>query len=376
MRASIERSELLRVLGPVTKVVESRNTIPILANVLLTVANADGPGTVSIKGTDMDIAITATGTATVDQPGTVTVDAKRLEDIVRKLPASALISVEAEGTTLTIKSGRSRFKLPTLPAEDFPDISVGAFVANFDVDLAALFKPVAFAISTEETRFYLNGIYLHAEDGNLRAVATDGHRLAQHDVALPETADAALFPGVIVPRKTVGLVPAGVVSVSISKTKIQFVTDTLTVTSKVVDGTFPDYRRVIPHGNDKVATVERTALYAAADRVDAVSGERGRSVKLSLADECLRLTARGESGEALDEIEVVYDCADIDIGFNAAYLRDVLGVFDTDNVTLKLNEPGSPALITAGGPLLCVLMPMRISYLANNTQWRWDDDQA
>lgn len=360
MRASFERSELLRVLGPVSRVVEARNTILILSNVMLTVTpSADGitDGTVSVTGTDLDIRITNRGVAKVAEGGSVTVSASKLGDIVRKLPAGADIAVSTEPNNLIVKSGRSRFKLPTLPAEDFPDITVGEFVTTFKTDLAALFAPVKFAISTEETRYYLNGIYLHAADGKLRAVATDGHRLAQHDGA-PVGEE---FPGVIVPRKVVGLVPPGEISVSVSATKVRFVSDALEVVSKVVDGTFPDYQRVIPRDNPKVATVDRAALFAAADRVSTISSERGRSVKLSFADGALALSVRSEEGTAEDELAVGYDAEPLEIGFNAAYLRDVLGTFGDDSVTLRLNDAGSPAAVEAGGPLLAVLMPMRVN---------------
>lgn len=359
MRASFERSELLRLLGPVTKVVEARNTIPVLANVLLSVSpSADGitDGSVRVTGTDLDIKITATGVAKVGEAGTVTVDAKTFEDIVRKLPANADIAVSTEPNNLIVKSGRSRFKLPTLPPEDFPDITVGEFTANFTTDLAALFKPVAFAISQEETRFYLNGIFLHSVDGKLRAVATDGHRLAQHDGMAVDA-----FSGVIVPRKVVGLVPPGEIDVSVSATKVRFVSDALEVVSKVIDATYPDYQRVIPRENPKVATVDRAALFAAADRVSTISSERGRSVKLSFADGSLALSVKSDEGTAEDELAISYDAEPLDIGFNAAYLRDVLGTFGDERVTLKLNESGSPAVIDAGGPLFCVLMPMRVS---------------
>jgi DNA polymerase-3 subunit beta len=359
MRASFERSELLRVLAAPTKVVEARNTIPILGNVLLTVTpSADGitNGTVSITGTDLDIRIKNSGAAKVAEGGSVTVSASKLGDIVRKLPAGADIAVSTEPNNLIVKSGRSRFKLPTLPAEDFPDITVGGFVTTFKTDLAALFAPVKFAISTEETRFYLNGIYLHAADGKLRAVATDGRRLAQHDGH--EVSD---FPGVIVPRKVVGLVPPGEISVSVSATKVRFVSDALEVVSKVVDGTFPDYQRVIPRDNPKVATVDRAALFAAADRVSTIVSERGRAVKLAFADGALALSVKSDEGTAEDELAVGYDAEPLEIGFNSSYLRDVLGTFGEDQVTLRLNDAGSPAVIDAGGPLLAVLMPMRVS---------------
>lgn len=350
MRASFERSELLRLLGLATKPVEARNTIPILGNILLNVY----PDTASTTGTDLDIRVTATGPANVEEPGSVTVEAKRFEDIVRKLPAGA-VNLATEPGYLVVKSGRSRFKLATLPVEDFPNIDAGEYDATFTADLAALFKPVQYAMSDEETRYFLKGIYLHTAEGKLRAVATDGYRLAQHDGAAVDE-----FPGVIVPRKTVGLVPPGEISVSVSATKIRFVSDALEVVSKVVDGTFPDYQCVIPRDNPKVATVDRAALFAAADRVSTISSERGRSVKLAFADGALALSVRSEEGTAEDELAVGYDAEPLEIGFNAAYLRDVLGTFGDESVTMRLNDAGSPAVIDAGGPLLAVLMPMRV----------------
>jgi DNA polymerase-3 subunit beta len=361
MRASFERSELLRVVSAATKPVESRNTIPILSNILLSVApSADGitPGTVSVKGTDLDIVITATGPATVDTAGAVTVDAKRLEDIVRKLPASALIAIELDGTQLNVKSGRSRYKLPTLPVSDFPDIGDAEFPTTFDADVAALFKPVSFAISSEETRYYLCGVYFHEVGKKLRAVATDGHRLAQHEVALPKGAKG--LAGVIVPRKAVAMIPPGVVSVSMSPTRIQFATAGLTVTSKVIDGKYPDYERIIPKDNDKVARVNRADLSAAVDRVASVVSERGRAAKFAFADGAVELSVRAEAGDAADEITVTYNSEPIEIGFNSTYMRDNLAAFEGAEVDIEMNDPGSPALFRDGGPLLCLLMPMRI----------------
>lgn len=355
MRASFERSELLRILGPATKVVESRNTIPILANVLLSVTP---DGTVSVTGTDLDIRIKATGKATVDTAGSVTVDAKRLEDIVRKLPAGAEIAVALDGPILAVKSGRSRFKLPTLPASDFPAISAGTFDATFDVELAALFKPVQYSMSDEATRYYLCGVYLHVVDDKLRAVATNGHTLAQHDVALPE--GAATMPGVIVPRKAVPLVPAGVVRVSVSATKIRLAADGVEVVSKLVDGTFPDYQRVIPASNDNVATIDRAALAASNDRVATVQSDRGRSVKFAFAPGAVTLSARNEGNEASDELEADYEGEPIEIGFQSGYVASTMAAFGGDTIDIAMRDSGTPALFRDGGPLLALIMPMRV----------------
>lgn len=350
MRASFERSELLRLLGLATKPVEARNTIAILGNVLLKVADDSA----SITGTDLDIRVTATGPAAVEEPGAITVEAKKFEDIVRKLPAGA-ISLSTESNTLIVKAGRSRFKLPTLPVSDFPDITVGEFSAHFDADLAALFKPVAYTMSTEETRYYLRGIYLHPAGDNLRAVATNCHTLAQHDV--PGVGD---FPGVIVPSKTVGLVPPGVVNVSVSPTKIRFATDGLEVVSKVIDGTFPDYERVIPRSNDRVARVDRASLAAAADRVATVITEKGRGVKLSFVSGALTLSARSAESEAHDELVAAYESEPVGIGFQSGYVRDTLSAFSGAEVEIALSDGLTPAVFRDGGNVLALIMPVRI----------------
>lgn len=351
MRASFERSELLRVLGPVAKVIESRNTMPILANILIVAKK----GAVSITGTDLDIRVTATGAAQVDETGAVTVEAKKFEDIVRKLPAGA-ISLATEENTLIVKAGRSRFKLSTLPVDEFPDNASSDYAATFTTDLAALFKPVQYAMSDEETRFFLKGVFLHTVDGHLRAVATDGHRLARHDGPA-----AGEFAGVIVPRKLVPMVPPGNIEVSVSTRKIRLVADGLELVSGVIDGSFPDYQRVIPRDNPRVATIDRVALHAASDRVATISSERSRAVKFSFAAGSVALSARGEVGTAEDEIAIDYDSEPVDVGFNAAYVRDTLGAFTEERVTLRLSADGGPAVVDAGGSLLAVLMPLRVS---------------
>lgn len=361
MRASFERSELLRLLGPVTKVVESRNTIPVLGNVLLAVApSADGitDGSVSLTGTDLDIRITATGTAKVAEGGSVTVDAKKFEDVVRKLPTQAEIAVSTEPNFLIVKAGRSRFKLATLPVADFPDITVGDFTATFDTDLAALFKPVQYAMSDEATRYYLCGVYLHVDGHNLRAVATTGHVLARHDMAIPEGAE--VMPGVIVPRKAVPLVPPGEVTVSVSTTKVRFTSGGIEVVSKLIDGTYPDYQRVIPSANDNIARVDRAALVAANDRVAAVVSERGRAVKLSFTPGAVELSTRNDADEARDELAATYASEPIDIGFQTGYLSSTLAAFTGAEVEIALADGLTPAVFRDGGNVLALIMPVRI----------------
>lgn len=352
MKLSIARQDLARVLTTVGRVVESRNTIPILGNVLLSAAD----GRLQVTGTDLDIVATDSGVATVEQPGTLCVDAKLLSDIAKK--AGGDVTLSEDNGQLIVKSGRSRFALGTLPASDFPDLKGGKFTASFDIDLAALFAPVAFAISTEETRYYLNGIFLHVVDGKVVAVATDGHRLSRH-VGQP-TEDQ--FPGIIVPRKTVGMLPKGSVTLSVSETKIRVEAGEFSLTSKLIDGTFPDYPRVIPQNNDKLVTVDCDAFMKAADRVATVSSERGKAVRLSVAPGSVAMAVVSTDAAANDEVEAEYSGEPIEIGFNSQYVREVFGVLPSGPVVLALSESGSPGLLTSAGfeGLTLVLMPMRI----------------
>ena len=371
MRATVERSHLLRSLGHVHRVVERRNTIPILSNVLL---RADG-GRLTLKATDLDLEITETVAADVGQSGATTVPAHILHDIVRKLPDGAEVSLDTgDGSQLALKSGRSRFTLQVLPESDFPDLTTGEFPTRFSLPAATLKKLIdrtQFAISTEETRYYLNGIYLHAvtvgKKPMLRAVATDGHRLAQAQFEAP--AGAEKMTGVIVPRKAVGeiqkLVESGEANVDIelSDTKIRVTIADVVLTSKLIDGTFPDYGRVIPQGNDKVMKVDRGEFADAVDRVSTISSERGRAVKLALADGKMTLSVNNpDSGSAVEELGVDYAGDDIEIGFNSRYLLDVAGQLETGTAEFRFADPGSPTLILDDGAAdaLYVLMPMRV----------------
>ena len=372
MKFSIERVTLQKAVAQAQSVVERRNTIPILANVLI---EADGAG-VSFRATDLDIEVVDQAEAQVDRPGATTVSAVMLHEIVRKLPDGALVTLtdDAAAGRLTIQAGRSMFNLATLPREDFPVMASAQYASTFTAPasvLNRLFEKAKFAISTEETRYYLNGVYLHTAQGDegptLRAVATDGHRLARIDAPLPE--GAAAMPGVIVPRKTVGELRKLLgdddtpITVSVSDTKIRFATATISLTSKVIDGTFPDYTRVIPAGNRKRLEVDATEFAKAVDRVATVSSERSRAVKLVLEDDRLVLSVNApDSGAAEEELVVAYGDERLEIGFNAKYLLEIAQQVQRENAVFLFNASGDPTLMREGNDTsaVYVVMPMRV----------------
>ena len=372
MRVSIDRAALLKAMSRAQGVVERRNTIPILANVLL----EGGDGQLSLRATDLDIEVVEALPASIETEGGTTVSAQMLHDIVRKLPegAEVTLSLDPEAQRLDIRAGRSRFHLPTLPKSDFPVMASSAYDVEYSAPapvLRRLFDKSKFAVSTEETRYYLNGVYLHVaeRDGEkvLRAVATDGHRLACVDAELPEGAEGA--PGVIVPRKTVGELrkmlddDEGRIGVAVSETKIRFSANGLVLTSKVIDGTFPDYTRVIPQANDKRMEVEAEAFAKAVDRVATVSQERSRTVKMALEDDRLTLsvTAPG-AGSAAEELDVAYPGDPLEIGFNARYLSEIAEQIDRENAVFLFADPGAPTLVREGDDrsAVYVVMPMRV----------------
>jgi len=372
MRVTLEQSNLIKSLGHVHRVVERRNTIPILSNVLI---RADGDS-LELKATDLDLEIFEKTPAAVEQSGATTVPAHMLYEIVRKLPGGSevMLSVDSDSNTMKISSGRSNFTLQILPESDFPDISAGEFSHSFSMatgEIRKLINHTQFAISTEETRYYLNGIFLHTvEDGGetvLRAVATDGHRLARCQTTSPDGADG--MPGIIIPRKAVGEIqklvedPDAAVHVELSDTKIRLQVGETILTSKLIDGTFPDYNRVIPAGNDKALVMERAIFASAVDRVSTISSERGRAVKLQLSEGQMVLSVNNpDSGTAEEEIVVGYTSDPIDIGFNSKYLLDITNQLTGDEATFMLADSGSPTLIqdSAESGAIYVLMPMRV----------------
>tara|TARA_B100000989_G_scaffold22846_1_gene14922 strand:+ start:424 stop:1554 length:1131 start_codon:yes stop_codon:yes gene_type:complete len=372
MKLTIERAALLRSLNHVQSVVERRNTIPILSNVHFNVQEKR----LAMTATDMDLAIIETVDAAPDSGGSTTAPAHTLYDIVRKLPEGAQIGLDASGEEgrLILTSGRSRFTLQTLPTADFPQMSDGDLPAIFKLpadELRMLIDRTRFAISTEETRYYLNGLYVHKAEANgisvLRVVATDGHRLARVEMPLPN--GASDMPGIIVPRKAIYELRKLIdeteddVEIALSDTKIRFSFDNVVLSSKLIDGTFPDYDRVIPDGNDKTLEVNCEDFAAAVDRVATISTDKSRAIKLSVDAGTIVLSASSpESGTASEEIEVDYSQGPIEIGFNARYLLDIAQQIEGNIAQFVMADSASPTIVrdTDDPTSLYVLMPMRV----------------
>jgi DNA polymerase-3 subunit beta len=372
MKLTIERAALQRSLAHVQSVVERRNTIPILSNVLL---EAD-EGRLSLTATDMDLTVIEVVPCSVSDPGATTAPAHTLYDIIRKLPEGSEVELSTSGESgqMTLRAGRSNFSLATLPREDFPTSGPSDLPRSFELqaeELKALIERTRFAISTEETRYYLNGIFLHAAEsdgiGMLRAVATDGHRLARVQMALPSGAEG--MPGVIVPRKTVGEVYKLIeetdqpVRISLSETKIRFAFDDTVLTSKLIDGTFPDYERVIPANNDKQMEVDRKSFSAAVDRVSTISTEKSRAVKLALGEGSVTLSATSpDNGSAEEDVPISYSGPPLEIGFNSRYLLDIASQIEGDGAVFYLSDSASPTIVrdATEDHALYVLMPMRV----------------
>lgn len=372
MKVTLERNHLLKSLGHVHRVVERRNTYPILANVLLKASD----GKLDLRATDLDIEVTESVPAMVGQAGTTTVPAHTLYEIVRKLSDGAEVRLENEGTEqLLVTSGRSRFHLACLSPDSFPDLKSGTFTHTFAVAapvLRELIERTQFAISNEETRYYLNGIYMHMlEVGGvptLRAVATDGHRMARAESDAPDGAKG--MPGIIVPKKTVSEVQKllegaeGDVEVELSDTKIRFTLGGVVLLSKLIEGTFPDYDRVTPKNNDKQMNVDKQTFATAVDRVSTIASDRGgKAVKLSMKEGQLELSVTNpDHGTASEELAVEFEPESFEIGFNARYLLDIIGQIRSENAVFLFNDAGSPTLVREDGDAkaLYVLMPMRV----------------
>ncbi|HEX8255993.1 MAG TPA: DNA polymerase III subunit beta [Allosphingosinicella sp.] len=377
MKATIERATLLRSLGHVQSVVERRNTIPILSNVLIEASEGEGPGGagagIRLMATDLDLQVNETVEANVTQPGATTVSAHTLFDIARKLPEGSQVELNASEGKMQVNAGRARFNLATLPRDDFPVIAEGDLPTRFELPAATLRQIIdktRFAISTEETRYYLNGIFLHVSDEALpvlKAAATDGHRLARVTVPRPDGAQG--MPDVIIPRKCVAELRKlldevdGTVQVSLSESKVRFGLGNAILTSKLIDGTFPDYSRVIPTANDKLLRIDPRSFEEGVDRVATIASEKTRAVKMALDRDRITLSVTSpENGTAAEEVPGDYGSEAFEIGFNARYLLDILGQIDGDIVEVHLADAAAPTLLRENdkASALYVLMPMRV----------------
>jgi DNA polymerase-3 subunit beta len=367
MKATIERAVLLKSLGHVQSVVERRNTIPILSNVLI---EAREDGSLRLMATDLDLQVDESVPANVTQPGATTVSAHTFFEIVRKLPEGSQVEITAAEGKKQIVAGRARFNLSTLPRDDFPVIAEGELPTRFELPAATLrqiIEKTRFAISSEETRYYLMGIFFHIVDDQLRAAATDGHRLARITVPKPDGADG--MPDVIVPRKAITELHRlleeleGTVEVSLSPTKVRFGLGSAVLTSKLIDGTFPDYNRVIPTANDKLLKLDPKSFAAGVDRVSTIASEKTRAVKMSVDRDKVTLSVTSpENGLATEEVPADYGSDGLEIGFNARYLLDILGEIDGDTVEVHLADAAAPTLLRENDKsnALYVLMPMRV----------------
>ena len=374
MKLKADRATLIKALAHIQSVAEKRNTIPILANALIAVRD----GKLSFTATDMEIAVVEEVPAATSRDGATTAPAITLYEIVRKLPDGAEVELDFPGgdAQLALRAGRYSTSLVTLPTDDFPSMTAGQLPHRFHLSalaLRGLIDRTRFAISTEETRYYLNGIFLHAADGDdgrvLRAVATDGHRLARVEEPLPEGAGS--MPGVIVPRKTVAELrklldeAQGDVECALSDTRIQFTVGNVQLTSKLIDGTFPEYERVIPRDNEKILRVGKKDFAEAVSRVAAISNERSRPVKMSLARDLLVLSAaspeQGTASEELDGDRVKYEAGPLEIGFQARYLNDITDQIGGE-VEFLFSDGAAPTVVRDAGDssALYVLMPMRV----------------
>ncbi len=377
MKATVERATLLKCLAHVQSVVERRNTIPILSNVLIEArTEADGTGKLRLMATDLDLQVVESIDAQIANPGATTVGAHTLFDIARKLPEGAQVELSVVNEKMTVTASRYRSNLATLPRDDFPVIAETDLPTIFSLpadDLRRIIDSTRFAISTEETRYYLNGIFVHVitpagGEPKLRAVATDGHRLAR--IELPAPPGAVGMPDVIVPRKCVAELRKlldeadGPVEVSLSASKIRFKLGGAVLTSKLIDGTFPDYSRVIPTANDRLLKIDRKSLAQGVDRVAAIATtEKTRAVKIAMGRDKVTLSVTSpENGTASEEIPADYTSPEFEVGFNYRYLLDILDQVGSDQVDVHLADAAAPTLIRVNddSAALYVLMPMRV----------------
>ncbi|UXN70936.1 DNA polymerase III subunit beta [Devosia neptuniae] len=348
----VDKADIVRALTAVGRVIENRNTYPILANVHLSTKD----GQLTVRGTDLDIEITTSIPCDGDAEP-FTAPAKTLLDIVRKF-ADGQVALEREGETLHVKSGRSRFKLPTLQVDSFPTLKGGKLSEPFAINLAALFKDTSFATNQSDNRTFMHGVQLESFQGKARATASDGHRLARiTGEAVPD------FEAVNFPLKTIGVIPDGDVTLAVSRDKVQIEFGSTTILSKLIDTPYPELERLIPKNNERAVQFDRPSMSAAVDRVSTIASERGgKSVKFTAGGGRVELAVTNpDHGEATDEVVTTYEGGDVSIGFNCSYVSDILRAAGGAGVTFHLADGLSPALVTCDDPnKTFVLMPQRI----------------
>ncbi|WP_168015205.1 DNA polymerase III subunit beta [Halomonas salinarum] len=367
MKFSISREALLRPLALVAGVVERRQTLPVLSNVLIQVQDNQ----VALTGTDLEVELIGrTAPTQVDEPGSATVPARKLMDICKSLPEQSEIQFVLEDGRAVLRSGRSRFTLSTLPVAEFPNIEDGQGSAELSLPrgtLKHLIDSTSFAMAQQDVRYYLNGMLLELRSNLVRTVSTDGHRLA----VCSRSADIEVEPAqkLIVPRKGVLEMSRLLddsdepVSLTLGSTHVRAHTGEFTFTSKLVDGKFPDYERVVPRNGDKVFIADRAELRQVLSRTSILSNEKYRGVRLHLEEGNLRVMANNpEQEEAEENVAIEYSGPALEIGFNVGYLIDVLGVIDEDRIQMTLADPNSSALMEepGGGDAMYVVMPMRL----------------
>ena len=366
MKLQVGRNELLSALQSVIGVVERRQTLPVLSNFLIETQDDE----LVVTGTDLEIELESRARVQNLTPGKITVPARKLFDICRALPEGAELQLESNGDRATLKSGRSRYQLACLKADEYPamgQVKGGKALTLKRGQLKTLIERTQFAMAQQDVRYYLNGMLLEIKPGLVRSVATDGHRLARYELELPE--GAGDMPGVIVPRKTVGELRKllddadGAIDVALSDTKIQFGFNGVELTSKLIDGNFPPYERVIPSGNDKALSLEAKEFAQSVDRVSTISADKTRAVKLNLSKDKVTLSVvNPESGTATEDVGATYSAGALEIGFNARYLLDITSQIEGKEVRFLLSDAGSPAIIedAEDARTLYVLMPLRV----------------
>ncbi len=372
MKYIVSKPVIFKTLSHLQNVVSKKNTLPILSNILI---EAD-QNTLTLSATDMDISIKETINCNVLEPGSTTINAQMMFDIIKKLPDNSEIEfISNNGKILTIRSNVSKFSLSCLPKDEFPIIDVipknGKKLSVSSQTMFNLINKTKFAISNEETRYFLNGLYFNMsptkDSTNLTFVGTDGHRLATSSFSLNNVINDV--PGVIIPKKTIFELSkllsenTSDIEINISPNKIIFYIDNLVLISNLIDGNFPDYKRVIPNNNNNHLMVNRINLYSAVDRVSTISNEKSPSIKFKLLKNLINLsTVNNENSTATEDINVNYDGSEIEIGFNSKYIMDILDNLEGDEIKISFNDNSSPIIAQdeSNADTIFVLMPMRV----------------